>query len=202
MGEKIRTAIEIAMEKAEKLTALSKKEKEQISINKKIEPILARFFKGDLDPESLWKELREEKKLVLVQFQIKLVETITISLPQEELKRRKSAVLALEHLKKNPSTVNVEDLLNSLEDMSLRYLKEKEDFYSQLKSHIENNPKLLLRQIDSGGKKMAVRLSVEEAINQSQDWNDFVSEHEKRYISDFSSCLYEIKKELGLPKTE
>ena len=202
MGEKIRTAIEIAMEKAEKLTALSKKEKEQISINKKIEPILARFFKGDLDPESLWKELKEEKKPVLVQFQLKLVETITISLPQEELKRRKNAVLALEHLKKNPSTVYVEELLNSLEDISLQYLKEKEDFYSQLKLHIENNPKLLLRQIDSGGKKMEVRLSVEEAINQSRDWNDFISEHEKRYLSDFSSCLSGIKKELGLLKTE
>ena len=202
MRDKIRTAIEIAMEKAEKLTALSKKEKEQISINKKIEPILARFFKGDLDPESLWKELREEKKPLLVQFQLKLVETITISLPQKELKRRKNAVLALEHLKKNSNTVYVEELLNSLEDMSIRYLKEKEDFYSQLKAHIENNPKLLLRQIDSGGKKMAVRLSVEEAINQSRDWNDFISEYEKRYLSDFSSCVSEIKKKLGLLKTE
>jgi hypothetical protein len=202
MGDKIRTAIEIAMEKAEKLSSLSKKEKEQIAINKKIEPILARFFKGDLDPESLWKELKEEKKPILVQFQAKLLETITISLTEEELKRRKNAVLALEHLKKNPDAAYVEELLNSLEAMSIRYLKEKEDFYSQLKSHIEDNPKLLVRQIDSGGKKMAVRLSVEEAINQSRDWNDFISEHEKRYSSDFSGSLMKINEGLGVSKAK
>jgi len=197
MGDKIRTAIEIAMEKAEKLS-LTKKEKESLELKKKIDPILARFFKEELDPENLWKELKEEKKAVLVQFQTRLIDTITITLPQEEIKRRKMAVLALEHLKKNPDTVYVEKLLNSLENMSKNYLNEKEDFYNQLKSHIENNPKILVRQINSGGKKMAVRISVEEAINQSKDWNQFLSEHEKRYTSQFSDCLKQIKEELGV----
>ena len=196
MGDKIRTAIEIAMEKAEKLS-LTKKEKESFELKKKIDPILSRFFKGELDPENLWKELKEEKKPVLRQIQARLVETITITLPQEEIIRRKNAVLALEHLKKNPDTVYVEKLLNSLEDLSKNYLKEKEDFYSQLKSHIENNPNLLVRQINSGGKKIAVRISVEEAINQSEDWQDFLSEHEKRFSAQFSNCLRQIKEELG-----
>lgn len=196
MGDKIRTAIEIAMEKAEKLS-LTKKEKESFELKKKIDPILSRFFKGELDPENLWKELKEEKKPVLRQIQARLVETITITLPQEEIIRRKNAVLALEHLKKNPDTVYVEKLLNSLEDLSKNYLKEKEDFYSQLKSHIENNPNLLVRQINSGGKKIAVRISVEEAINQSKDWQDFLSEHEKRFSAQFSNCLRQIKEELG-----
>ena len=196
MGDKIRTAIEIAMEKAEKLS-LTKKEKESFELKKKIDPILSRFFKGELDPENLWKELKEEKKPVLRQIQARLVETITITLPQEEIIRRKNAVLALEHLKKNPDTVYVEKLLNSLEDLSKNYLKEKEDFYSQLKSHIENNPNLLVRQINSGGKKIAVRISVEDAINQSEDWQDFLSEHEERFTAQFSNCLRQIKEELG-----
>lgn len=197
MGDKIRTAIEIAMDKAEKLT-ISKKEKEQIEIKKKIDPVLAKFFKEELDPESLWKELKDEKKPILKEIQARLIETITISLPQEEIKRRKNAVLALEHLKKNPDTAYVEKLLNSLEDVSINYLKEKEDFYNQLKTHIENNPNLLVRQINSGGKKMAVRISVEEAINQSKDWNEFLSEHEKRYTAQFSDCLRQIKEELDV----
>jgi len=198
MGEKIRTAVEIAMEKAEKLSSLSKKEKERIEVKKKIDPILASFFKGELDPESLWKELRQEKKPVLGQFQARLIESITISLSQKEIKRRKNAVLALEHLKKNPDTVYVEKLLNSLEDMSIRYMKEKDDFYSRLESYIENNPKLLLRQINSGGKKIMARISVEEAINQSQDWQDFLSQHEKKYAAEFSNCLKGLKEELGV----
>ena len=90
----------------------------------------------------------------------------------------------------------MEKLLNSLEDMSKNYLKEKEDFYSQLESHIENNPNLQIRQINSGGKKIAVRISVEEAISQSKDWNQFLSGHEKRYTAEFSDCLRQIKEEL------
>jgi hypothetical protein len=197
MGDKIRTAIEIAMEKAEKLS-LSKKEQENFEIKKKIDPILARFFKGELSPENLWKELKEEKKIILKEIQARIIETISISLPQEEIKRRKMAILALEHLKKNPDTVYVEKLLNSLEDMSINYLKEKEEFYNQLKSHIENNPNLLVRQINSGGKKVSVRISVEEAINQSKDWQDFLLDHEKRYTSQFSDYLKQIKKELSV----
>jgi len=195
MGDKIRTAIEIAMEKVEKLS-LSKREKEQIEINKKIEPMLARFFKRELDPESLWKELKEEEKKVFVQFQIKLIETITISLSQEEIKRRKMGVLALEHLKKNLDAVYVEKILNSLEVKIVRYQTEKEDYYGQLKANIENNPKLLLRQINSGGENITVRTSVEEAINQSKDWNGFLIEHEKRYTTEISGCLKKIKEEL------
>jgi len=197
MGDKIRTAIEIAMEKTEKLS-LTKKEKEQFELKKKIDPVISRFFKGELDPEKLWKELKEEKKAILIQFQARLIETITITLSREEIIRRKMEVLALEHLKKNPDTAYVEKLLNSLEDMSKNYLKEKQDFYNQLKTHIENNPNLLLRQINSGGKKMAVRISVEEAISKSQDWQDFLSDHEERYTSQFSDYLRQIKEELYL----
>ena len=197
MGDKIRTAIEIAMEKTEKLS-LTKKEKEQFELKKKIDPVISRFFKGELDPEKLWKELKEEKKAILIQFQARLIETITITLSREEIIRRKMEVLALEHLKKNPDTAYVEKLLNSLEDMSKNYLKEKQDFYNQLKTHIENNPNLLIRQINSGGKKMAVRISVEEAISKSQDWQDFLSDHEERYTSQFSDYLRQIKEELYL----
>jgi len=112
--------------------------------------------------------------------------------------RRKNAILALEHLKKNLDTVYVEKLLNSLEYMSIRYIKEKEDFYSQLKTHIESNPNLMVRQINSGGKKVMVRLSVEEAVEQSNDWQDFISEHEERYTAEFSDCLRQIKEELDV----
>lgn len=197
MGEKIRTAIEIAMEKAEKLS-LSEEEKERIEIKKKIDPILARFFREELDPDGLWEELKQEKKPVLDQFLERLIDTITINLPREEINRRKMAVLALEHLKKDPDTAYIEKLLDQLEDMSTGYRKEKEDFYNQLKAHIENNPKLLLRQVNSGGKKMLTRISVEEAINQSRDWQGFLSEHEKRHSDAFSAGIAKVRQELGV----
>jgi hypothetical protein len=45
---------------------------------------------------------------------------------------------------------------------------------------------------------MAVRISVEEAINQSKDWQDFTSDHEEKYTAEFSNCLRQIKEELSI----
>ena len=198
MGDKIRTAIEIAMEKAEKLSSLSQKEKEKIDIDKKIEPVISRFFKNELDPEGLWRELKDEKNPVLKQFQEKLIDSLTMGLKQDELERRKNAVLALENLKKNPDTAYVEKLLNTLEDIGMRSVEEKDSFYNELKSIIEKNPRLQLRQVESGGRKAAVRITVEEAINQSKDWQEFVSQHEKRFSQDFTSCVEKIRQELDI----
>ena len=61
MGEKIKTAIEIAMEKAALLDELSDEEKEEIENKKKIEPIMANFYKLKLQPDDLWKQLKNEK---------------------------------------------------------------------------------------------------------------------------------------------
>ena len=56
----------------------------------------------------------------------------------------------------------------------------------------------MVRQVNSGGKKMLIRLSAEEAINQSKDWKDFISDHERRYNLEFLKCLEMIKEELAI----
>jgi len=198
MGEKIKTAIEIAMEKAERLSDLSNKEKEKINIKKKVEPMLAKFFKNEIDPDGLWKKFKEEKKEILEQAQVSIINSLTMGLSSDEIKRRKNAILALENLKKNPDAVYVEKYLNSLEDINSRAGKEREDFYAGLMQRVENNPDLRVRQINSGGKKMLVRLTAEEAVNQSKEWRDFISQHEKMYMKEFRKVLDMIKEELGI----
>jgi uncharacterized protein YlzI (FlbEa/FlbD family) len=198
MGEKIKTAIEIAMEKAERLSDLSNKEKEKINIKKKVEPMLAKFFKNEIDPDGLWKKFKEEKKEILEQAQVSIINSLTMGLSSDELKRRKNAILALENLKNNPDAVYVEKYLNSLEDINSRAGKEREDFYAGLMQRVENNPDLRVRQINSGGKKMLVRLTAEEAVNQSKEWRDFISQHEKMYMREFRKALDMIKEELGI----
>ncbi len=198
MGEKIKTAIEIAMEKAERLSDLSNKEKEKINIKKKVEPMLAKFFKNEIDPDGLWKKFKEEKKEILEQAQVSIINSLTMGLSSDEIKRRKNAILALENLKKNPDAVYVEKYLNSLEDINSRAGKEREDFYAGLMQRVENNPDLRVRQINSGGKKMLVRLTAEEAVNQSKEWRDFISQHEKIYMREFRKVLNMIKEELGI----
>jgi uncharacterized protein YlzI (FlbEa/FlbD family) len=198
MGEKIKTALEIAMEKAERLSDLSNKEKEKINIKKKVEPMLAKFFKNEIDPDGLWKKFKEEKKEILEQAQVSIINSLTMGLSSDEIKRRKNAILALENLKKNPDAVYVEKYLNSLEDINSRAGKEREDFYAGLMQRVENNPDLRVRQINSGGKKMLVRLTAEEAVNQSKEWRDFISQHEKMYMKEFRKVLDMIKEELGI----
>jgi hypothetical protein len=198
MGEKIKTALEIAMEKAERLSDLSNKEKEKINIKKKVEPMLAKFFKNEIDPDGLWKKFKEEKKEILEQAQVSIINSLTMGLSSDEIKRRKNAILALENLKKTPDAVYVEKYLNSLEDINSRAGKEREDFYAGLMQRVENNPDLRVRQINSGGKKMLVRLTAEEAVNQSKEWRDFISQHEKIYMREFRKVLNMIKEELGI----
>jgi uncharacterized protein YlzI (FlbEa/FlbD family) len=198
MGEKIKTALEIAMEKAERLSDLSQKEKEKIRIRKKIEAILARFFKNEIDPDALWKKFKEEKKEILEEAQASIINSLTMGLSSGELKRRKNAILALENLKKNPDAVYVEKHLNSIEDINLRAGEERENFYDSLKQRVESNPDLRVKQINSGGKKMLVRLTAEEAVNQSKEWRDFLSRHEKMYMREFRKVMDMVKEELGI----
>jgi len=157
--------------------------------------MLAKFFKNEIDPDGLWKKFKEEKKEILEQAQVSIINSLTMGLSSDEIKRRKNAILALENLKKNPDAVYVEKYLNSLEDINSRAGKEREDFYA---GRVENNPDLRVRQINSGGKKMLVRLTAEEAVNQSKEWRDFISQHEKMYMREFRKVLDMIKEELGI----
>lgn len=196
MGEKIKTAIEIAMEKAAKIGDLTPEEKEKIKDKKKIAPIMTEFYKGKIGPDELWQKLKGEKPYILKEAQTNLVDSIIVGISPSELQRRKKGILAIESLKKDQNTAAVEQHLNIIEDLQGRAVEEKEQVYNNLKLHIENNPQAKVKKIKQGDTTMIIQLSTDEAINQNPEWKKFILEHEKKYGKEISRVIESLKTQL------
>ena len=196
MGEKIKTAIEIAMEKAASIGELSPEEKEKIENIEKLKPIMAEFYKGKLSPNDLWQKLKGSRLSLLVEAQLNLVNSLRLKNTLAELQKRKKGILALENLKKDQNTSMVELSLNLIEDLQKRAKEEKEQAYNNLKADIERNPQARIREVKQGQTKIVMRLSVDEAVKQSPQWKQFLSEHERRYNQEFAKVIEKLKMDL------
>jgi O-phosphoseryl-tRNA(Cys) synthetase len=74
--EEIKSALEIAMEKAAEIGGLTAEEKERMKDQEKLNSVLAEFNKGEIDATELWKVLKGEgKPYLLGEAQIKLIES-------------------------------------------------------------------------------------------------------------------------------
>lgn len=194
MGEKIKTAIEIAMEKAALLDDLSDEEKEEIENRKKLEPVMSGFYKNMLNPEDFWNKLKGEKQSLLKMAQLNLIDSLKFNLENIELKRRIKAIIAVESLKKDQKTSVIQQSLSSIESLIKRAEAEKNQVQQQFRKAVENNPQARNRVIEQGGAKMVLKLSVEEAILQNPQWKQFISEFESRNQGEFSSIIEQVKK--------
>jgi hypothetical protein len=194
MGDKIKTALEIALEKAAMLEDLSSEEKAEIANKKKLEPFMVKFYRGGLKPEDLWSRLKNEDVSLLKMAEINLIDSLKFNLAADELERRAKAVIAVESLKKEPKTSAIQQGLGTLAQLQKRAESEKNQVYSQFKGAIEKNPQARTRVIDQGGSKMVVKLSVEEAIAQNPQWKQFSMELDQKYIQEFENILIQVKK--------
>lgn len=196
MGDKIKTAAEIAMERAAEIGELTPEEKEAIENKKKLEPILADFYRAKLGPNELWQKLKGSRDSLLRDAQLNLINSLSIGDRLEELQRRKSAILALETLKQNQKTSIVEHNLNLIKDLKLGAEKEKEQAFNSFKLYIEKNPQARLREIRQGNAKVIVELPVEKAIQQNPKWKQFLLEYERKYGEEFAKIIEKLKAEL------
>jgi hypothetical protein len=53
-----------------------------------------------------------------------------------------------------------------------------------------------LKQVQQGQNTMVVQLTVDEAIKQFPQWQDFLSNQEKRYRQEFAKAVERLKHEL------
>ncbi len=194
MGDKIKTALEIALEKAAMLEDLSAEEKEEIENKKKLEPIMAKFYQNKLKPEDLWEKFKGEKNSLLIMVQKNLIDSLKFNLKTDELKRRAKAIIAIESLKKEQKVSAIQQGLNILEQVQKKAEAEKNQVYNQFKAAIENNPQARTRIIDQGDSKIVLKLSVEDAIEQNPQWKQYISDMENRYTEEFENIIKQIKK--------
>jgi hypothetical protein len=165
--------------------------------SEKVDSLLSEFYQGQIDPESLWKRLKEEgKPSLLREAQLRLVDSLTFGITPAELQRKRDGILAMELLKKGRNTSIIELNLNLMEDLQKRYRAEIEQAYDGIKTEVERNPRLRVKQVQQGQNTMVIQLTVDEAVKQLPQWRDFLSNQEKRYGQEFAGVIERLKREL------
>ena len=187
----------IARERLAKIGELTQEEKEKMVDSEKVNSLLLEFYQGRITPESLWQKLKEEgKPPILREAQIKLIDSLSFGSTTAELYKRRDGILAIETLKEEPNTSIVELQINLMEDLQKRHREEVEKAYNSIRSEVENNPQLRVKQVQQGQNTMIVQLSVDEAIKQLPQWQDFLSNQERRYSQEFVKVVEKLKREL------
>jgi hypothetical protein len=187
----------IARERLAKIGELTREEQERMIDSEKVNSLLSEFYQGRIDPESLWKKLKEEGKLSLLrEAQIRLLDSFSFGSTPAELQRKKDGILAIETLKKEQNTSVIELNLSLLENLPKRYKAEIEQAYNGVRAEVERNPRLRVKQVQQGQDTMVIQLTVDEAIKLLPQWRDFLSNQEKRYSQEFARVIEKLKREL------
>jgi len=181
------------------MEGLTPEKKREIQISERIKSLLSEFYRGSLAPEDLWRRLREfsiqDKEYIAREIQLNLIETMSLGASEEEIQKRGEGILAVEVLKRKRNTSLIESNLNLIKSLQKKYRKEKENVYQSLKHEFEDNPELRVKTIKRGNTTMVVQLSAEEAVKQSPEWKNFVSEYERRYHQEFIKIIERLKEE-------
>ena len=187
----------IARERLARLGELTQEEKERMVDSEKVTSLLSEFYQGQINPESLWKRLKEEgKPSLLKEAQVRLVDSLSFGVPPAELQRKREGILAIETLKEEQNTSVIEFNLNRLEELQKTYRAEIDRAYDGIRAEVEKDPRLGMKQVKRGQNTMVVQLTVDEAIKQLPQWQDFLSSQGKRYSQEFASTKEKLEKEL------
>ena len=187
----------IARERLSRLGELTQEERERMVDSEKVTSLLSEFYQGQIDPESLWKRLKEEgNPSLLKEAQVKLVDSLSFGVPPAELQRKREGILAIETLKEEQNTSVIEFNLNRLEELQKTYKAEVDRAYNGIRAEVEKDPRLRMKQVQQGQNTMVVQLSVDEAIKQLPQWQDFLSEQGNRYSQEFAATKENLQSEL------
>jgi len=187
----------IARERLAKIGELTPEEKERMLDSEKVNSLLSEFYQGQFDSESLWKKLKEEgTPSLLREAQVRLVDSLSFGSTPTELQRKRDGILAIETLKKEQNTSIIELNLKRMEDLQKRYRAEIEQAYNGIRAEVERNPQLRVKQVQQGQNTMVIQLSVDEAIKQLPQWQDFLSNQGKRYSQEFARVIEKLKRDL------
>jgi len=193
---KLKSALEIAMEKAEKLDRLSSEEIQKIKEEEKIKTLLSKFYQGKIRTNDLWEKLQGSHPSLLKNAQIILINSLNFNNNPRELKLRKEGILALESLKKNNNISSLENLLTQLNDLKNEFVKNIKYMEEKVKAELEKDPQSRLKTIRQGDKLIVMQLSLEEALQQNPQWKNFLHQQEEKYHQQFDRLREKIKESL------
>jgi len=184
----LKSAYEIAMERADELYE-EDDGTNSLEIRKNLKKVMGPFFKGEMDAEDLWQELKEEQEVVLSEAQLMLVESIGLRNSSDQIKRRQEAVIALESLRESENSSYFEKSFTQAQSLQQQYETQKQQLDEQVKKHLENaqgqqNP--LAAQAGGNGEN-GMNNQMKQQIAKK------ISEFQKSYNQRFDKLIEEMK---------
>jgi len=186
---RIKTALEIAMEKVNKANKLTPEEKDRIKAEEKIKSLLAKYYKGQITSNDLWQKLKGNKSSTLREAQSILINSLSFQNSTDEYQIRKNAILAIETLKEDQNISSIESTLNEVNLLKKEYQKKKDEIENILRKEIKKNPKARIKTIKQGDRLAIIQLSMEEALQENIEWKNFITKHEEEYNKKFKSII-------------
>lgn len=192
--KKIKSALEIAMQKADAISAeVTPEEKERSELEEKARHILSRFFRGTMDADELWQTLKkEENPLLINQVQEGFVDTLSLKSTLEDLKIRQGGILATESLKSQEMNFMVDRILNQMADLQKEYQEQMGDLNRQIQEELQKNPRMNMRPVRTPDGRTVMQATSEMDEERRRGFSSSYTEAENRYSQrflDLKKCL-------------
>ena len=182
----IKSAMEIALEKSKNIDKLSPQEMNKIKQQEKIDHILAKYYKDQIESDALWQHFKDVSNQFLVMAQNNFLQSLTFQSNDYETKKRKDGMLAIESLKKNNQSANIELYLEQLKNIQGEFRKNKEQVLKNLKEELEKDPQKRMQTVQQGNQIAVKQLSLEEALEQNQQLKQKMNRLEKQFKTKYS----------------
>lgn len=194
---KVKSALEIALEKAGKFATLSKEEKERAREEEQLMAVLREFYGGKIDSSGLWQRLKGSRPAILQEAQLHLVNTLGIGMLPDDVRARRQAILAIESLKERQNTAVIEADLHAVESLIREFQDMREKAVEDLKRQFEMQPQLRMRPVRTADGKtvMQMMVSVDEAVKGRL--SEFLSEQEEHFNQEFALLLMDLKEHVS-----
>ena len=184
----------LAKERLARIGNLSPEESKLLELNRKLESLLSQYFTGIITSEDLWKKVKEQGDITIpAQAQVKLLDSLRLQMSNDDLKQRRTAILALETIKNEQKYVEIETHFNSIESIRIKYTQSKEQGFEQLKSGMEPQLQAAMQQAGRQGVNVDINRSLEANVKNSQQWKSFISELETNAEAMFSELIDRMK---------
>jgi len=191
---RIKSALEIALEKSKNINKLSPQELSEIKQEKKVDSILAKYYKDKIEPDELWKVLKGFSSKLLIKAQNNLIQSLTFQNNDYEIKKRKNGILAIENLKEDNQSPDVELYLEQLKNIKNEFQQNKEKIIQNLKEELEKDPQKRLQTLQQGNQIIVKQLSLEEALEQNKQLKENLNHLERQLKEKFNLVKEKLSK--------
>ena len=189
---KTKSALEIAMEISKRIEKLSSQEMNEIRQQEKIDRILAKYYKDDIEADDLWRHLKDISNKMLINAQNNFLQSLTFQSNEFEIEKRKNGILAIENLKNDNLTSDIEFSFDQLSKIRTEFKKNKEQLMQILREELERDPQRRFQTFQQDGQIVVKQLSMEEAMEQDEQLKKNLKQLEIQFSKKYNTVKEKI----------